>query len=309
MKELKTLLVRYFRGDETNRLDNFVMGYEGEQDFLQIVKQFIPNQGLFIKDFIFETPGFVQVDGVLIMPDQIHLYEVKNYDADCSLIDGKIYYNDRHINYNPLQQIDRACDSFKNILIQENIRIPVIPHLVLIHPYGTFKSDNSSELSILLRHELRRHFQGLQDHCNQPNYDPHSIYQVLRKYQIDDWHNHFKINPFNVEDLRRGIYCHQCGSFQMTKLYKSFQCQECSAKITKQEALKYIIAECCALYDRETISPLDVYTLCNKQLDKHWISNRMSELLKRVYYGHYAKVSESEYLEDMLRLYHKLKKK
>ena len=38
MKELKTLLVRYFRGDETNRLDNFVMGYEGEQDFLQIVR-------------------------------------------------------------------------------------------------------------------------------------------------------------------------------------------------------------------------------------------------------------------------------
>ena len=35
----------------------------------------------------------------------------------------------------------------------------------------------------------------------------------------------------------------------------------------------------------------------------------MSELLKRVYYGHYAKVSEREYLEEMLRLYHRLKNK
>lgn len=305
--EMIHLLVRKSRGNYINKLDSLVTGYEGEEDFARIVRQYLPHRSLFLTNFIFEQPSYAQIDGILLMSDRIHLYEVKNYDAHCSITEGKLYYNHRHINHNPIQQIERATDYFRNILIQNKLNISLQPHLVLIHPFATLEQDDSVQIPILLRNQLRHHFQMIDSSMHShPRYDPTTIHDILNYYQINDWHNYFEQHSFNLSDLRAGVYCTNCGSFYMEKTTYYFKCQHCHTSISKKAALDYLIQECAALTPGEVIKTKDLFYLIDQSLSPNWVYRMLNQKLDRVAYGTYVKPKlDPDFLNKLLGLYYR----
>lgn len=305
--EMIYLLVRKSRGNYINKLDSLVTGYEGEEEFARIVRQYLPHRSIFLTNYIFEQPSYAQIDGILLMSDRIHLYEVKNYDAHCSITDGKLYYNHRHINHNPIQQIERAADYFRNILIQNKLNISLQPHLVLIHPFATLEQDDSVQIPILLRNELRNHFQTIDSSTHShPRYDPTTIHDILNYYQINDWHNYFEQHSFNLSDLRAGVYCTNCGSFYMEKTTYYFKCQHCHTSISKKAALDYLIQECAALTPGEVIKTKDLFYLIDQSLSPNWVYRMLNQKLDRVAYGTYVKPKlVPDFLNKLLGLYYR----
>lgn len=305
--EMIHLLVRKSRGNYINKLDSLVTGYEGEEDFARIVRQYLPHRSLFLTNFIFEQPSYAQIDGILLMSDRIHLYEVKKYDAHCSIAEGKLYYNHRHINHNPIQQIERTADYFRNILIQNKLNISLQSHLVLIHPFATLEQDDSAQVPILLRNQLRNHFQMIDSSMrSQTRYDPTTIHDILNYYRINDWHNYFEQHSFNLSDLRAGVYCTNCGSFYMEKTTYYFKCQHCHTSISKKAALDYLIQECVALTPGEVIKTKDLFYLIDQSLSPNWVYRMLNQKLDRVAYGTYVKPKlDPDFLNKLLGLYYR----
>lgn len=309
MSELNYLLYRMFRGDEVSKLDNLVRGYKGEQDFAQIVQQFLPPNSLYMQDFIFEMPGYVQIDGLLITPTEIHLYEIKNYDAHCSIQNNRLYYNEHHLQHNPMIQLMRATDSFNNILIKEQIPITVHPHLVLIHPYGTYETDGSSEIAVLMRHQLRQHFQQIGQRANSKwIINPNKLAQILANYRIADWHDYHTDLPLDSTKLKRGIYCLLCGSYRIQASKHNLRCEHCTSQTSKKDALKYLIRECSTLTSCEILRPDILFDLSEDTFNRKWVYKILSETLPKHHRGQYHKPTTNPYLPMMLDLYDRLRK-
>ena len=309
MPELNYLLYRMFRGDEVSKLDNLVRGYRGEQDFAQIVQQFLPPNSLYMQDFIFEMPGYVQIDGLLLTPTEIHLYEIKNYDAHCSIQNNRLYYNEHHLQHNPMIQLMRATDSFNNILIKEQIPITVHPHLILIHPYGTYETDGSSEISVLTRHQLRQHFQQVAQRSNSKwVINPNKLALILANYRIADWHDYYRDLPLDHAKLKRGIYCLHCGSYRIQAGKHNLRCEHCQQHIQKRQALNYLIHECSALTSGEILRPDILFNLSEDIFNQKWVYKILSETLPKHRRGQYHKPTATPYLPIMLDLYDRLRK-
>ena len=308
MNEMIMYLSRFFRGEDTYKLANLVAGYYGEQDFYRIAENFKPHNSILVKNFIFEFPSFVQIDALVITEYEIHLYEVKNYDAHCSINDGRIFYDNKRLNHNPLFQITRAVEGFKNILHQEKIMLEVKPHLVFMHPFGSFETDGTHVVSLMTRNQLREHFrQMINLQGGDSAYSPISLYEILKAYQIADWHNPHDANPVDFNKLKRGIYCLNCGSFRMKSKQHAIKCLECGHVISKKLAINYLIAECSALYPNDTLCPNDIFRFSDGLLDRGWVYKNLAKNLEREKRGYYYKLKNNPYTDQMLELYSKLK--
>lgn len=308
MNEMIMYLYRFFRGEDTYKLANLVAGYYGEQDFYRIAENFKPHNSILVKNFIFEFPSFVQIDALLITEHEIHLYEVKNYDAHCSINDGRIFYDNKRLNHNPLLQITRAVEGFKNILHQEKMTLDVKPYLVFMHPFGSFETDGTHAVSLMTRNQLREHFrQMINLQGGDSAYSPISLYEILKAYQIADWHNPHDANPVDFNKLKRGIYCLNCGSFRMKSKQHAIKCLECGHVISKKLAINYLIAECSALYPNDTLCPNDIFRFSDGLLDRGWVYKNLAKNLEREKRGYYYKLKNNPYTDQMLELYSKLK--
>ena len=308
MNEMILYLSRFFRGEDIYKLGSLVAGYYGEQDFYRVAEKFKPHNSILVKNFIFEFPSFVQIDALLITEHEIHLYEVKNYDAHCSINDGRIFYDNKRLNHNPLLQITRAVEGFKNILHQEKMTLDVKPYLVFMHPFGSFETDGTHAVSLMTRNQLREHFrQMINLQGGDSAYSPISLYEILKAYQIADWHNPHDANPVDFNKLKRGIYCLNCGSFRMKSKQHAIKCLECGHVISKKLAINYLIAECSALYPNDTLCPNDIFRFSDGLLDRGWVYKNLANNLEREKRGYYYKLKNNPYTDQMLELYSKLK--
>ena len=308
MNEMILYLSRFFRGEDIYKLGSLVAGYYGEQDFYRVAEKFKPHNSILVKNFIFEFPSFVQIDALLITEHEIHLYEVKNYDAHCSINDGRIFYDNKRLNHNPLLQITRAVEGFKNILHQEKMTLDVKPYLVFMHPFGSFETDGTHAVSLMTRNQLREHFrQMINLQGGDSAYSPISLYEILKAYQIADWHNPHDANPVDFNKLKRGIYCLNCGSFRMKSKQHAIKCLECGHVISKKLAINYLIAECSALYPNDTLCPNDIFRFSDGLLDRGWVYKNLAKNLEREKRGYYYKLKNNPYTDQMLELYSKLK--
>jgi Nuclease-related domain len=121
--------------DEKWRLEK---GFAGEVKFDSMTDGMLQNKcniinGLWLKsgDSIF------QIDKVMTFQKKIYLIDVKNYEGDyCYDSDGRLRKADKFLK-NPLNQLQRADDLFRQLLQQYGLQFTIESYLVYINPEFT----------------------------------------------------------------------------------------------------------------------------------------------------------------------------
>lgn len=207
-------------------------GYEGEVQFDHLLA---PLQGEFIilNDLLFEINNtYFQIDSLLLAPEKIHLYDVKNFENDYIIDNDNNWYsilkNDRKKeSKNPIHQLNRCELLLKQQLQRLGFKSPITSKLVFVNP-NFYLYQAPPNHPIIFPTQLDRFVNQLNSQLTTAKLKDRDfkLAQQLLQHHKDE--SPFNTKPhYTFEGLKKGIYCKSCQSFDVFTNPKTIVCNKC----------------------------------------------------------------------------------
>ncbi|SFC09605.1 Nuclease-related domain-containing protein [Alkalibacterium subtropicum] len=262
---------------EKVQYDNQVKGFLGEQVFDDCMKTCQPD-GLIIQDLLLSTRDtFYQIDSLLITPNHIYLYEVKNYSGSYHYKDGMIQSEAGYALQDPVAQADRKRAYLYNLLLNHGMQTEVSSHVVFINP-DFYIYAFPEQKAVLFSGQLSAHFKNLYQDITAPGHLSTSIADKLIRMHI----THYRptnLPDYSFDQLKKGIVCPNCFSFRHTHSRQTRTCLNCGAQEKISEAIHRSIEEYRLLFPDTPVKKADIYEWCGHDLSK----SRIQTVLKTHY--------------------------
>lgn len=217
-------------------------GYEGEVKF-DLLLQNLQGEFILLNDLLFEINNtYFQIDSLLLAPEKIHLFDVKNFENDY-IIDTdnnwhSILKNDRKKEgKNPIHQLNRCETLLKQLLQKLGFRSPITSKLIFINP-NFYLYQAPPNYPIVFPTQLDRFVNQLNSQLTTAKLkekDFKLAQQLLQLHKVD---SPFKNCPdYTFEGLKKGIYCKSCRSFDVFTNPKTIVCHKCGFREKIEEAV------------------------------------------------------------------------
>lgn len=311
--ECQSELIKFFRAEMTPQIDRLTKGFEGECEFDRLVKCYLAEQlsqvfgegsWIHLRDYNFSYHALTQIDSIVITPNAIHVYEIKNYDAECEIHDNTFYYGQHETFSNPFIQLGNIKLRFKGLLKQIGYNGKVYFHVVMINPNCVVKNAHQID-ELIMRNELKTHFRSL----TQQNSVTHNVKKLVTKIQNHSIENiHQTSIEVDLNSLSPGIICPNCGSLKTYPCYKMIECSVCLNTQFKKDALRQLIGELSILNQNQIIDNQTLYEFSGGKLSKKNISNRVGKILKKTDNNQFAYIPDKT-LFDYQNYYRLFKQK
>lgn len=212
--------------EQVTLLNRLQSGYEGELQFYNLIKKFIPDDALVIFDILlnFNDTEF-QIDCLIIFQYEIYLFEVKNYEGDFLFADNNWYLSSKEKVNNPLHQLNRTELLFSQFLKQNKASLKVNSHLVFINPmYMLYQAPVN--LPIVFPAQLQRFLTKLRHVPSELNsYHDKILDLITTRHKTTS--SYESPVDYNLGMLKKGIFCRYCnGSMEIFNSVK-VQCNHC----------------------------------------------------------------------------------
>ncbi|WP_246056268.1 nuclease-related domain-containing protein [Alteribacter natronophilus] len=266
---------------DATHLDNLEKGYAGEIQFDRRISA-ADCRGYVINDLLLDYRGTLfQIDTVLLQPDVVYLFDVKNFYGDFIIEDEKWTSANKETEIkNPLLQLKRTEFAFRNLLKVHGFSPVIRSFLVFINPeFHLFQAPG--DLPAIFSSQLNRFLSGLsRQSAATPLYRDEALAQKLLSLHLEG-NPYSRIPEFDEKDLRKGICCPGCWSFLPANQNKQYVvCTTCGNRESNTEAVlrtvkefrtlfpdkqlrTRIITEWCGIVDRQVIQ---------RVLQKHFTS-------------------------------------
>ncbi|MCO7175843.1 nuclease-related domain-containing protein [Sporolactobacillus kofuensis] len=219
-------------------LANYQAGFRGEQNLAYFLDTFHQDDRIFYSLQLEDC----QMDTLLLTPTFIALLEVKNFAGAVRFDpDGKQFMRrsaDQYIgSSNPLLQVRRHRALLRKWLADHGLpQLPIEADVVIAFP--TTIIENQGKLRHVQEHvfhaeqapaKLEKYAEKYKHTRSYPEFIP-QIERMLLKEHIDkpiSLLEKFNIHP---SELRRGVRCDQCRSFDMQRISANWFCPQCGHK-------------------------------------------------------------------------------
>lgn len=299
--ETKAKIIEYIRNDEyTPAFKRLLRGFRGEKDFDRFVEKAMQPEWFYLTNFSFSNNTLTQVDSILITPQTVNVYEVKNYLAECEMSDGTFYYNRNVGPFSPFVQLDNIKLRFNHLLATLNYRGPVNYYVVMINESCQFKEADKYK-NLLMRNMIYSHLKNLEASRN-PKFKPAQLAKkILESSCVNSHQENFQID---FEKLQPGIICTHCGSMSTHPKYRVIKCEECGCEMKKMTCLTNLIDELSILNQQNPITTKQIYAYCDGKLSYNYISKHRKKVMKlrNTSSGKFNKNAANELLQNYLEL-------
>lgn len=259
---------------------NWKKGYEGERLFDSFTKN-IQNDCLIINDLrLTMNQSTFQIDTLLLIHDQIYLYEIKNYSGDYYYEADKIYTKQSNIEIiNPLYQLNRSEAMLHRLLQELGSPLPITALLVFINPsFMLYQAPLNKP--IIYPTQLKNHLHQLSETPS----------KITKKHQrladkIISLHEstspHTQIPAYHYNELKKGVTCHKCYSYSLVLRRTTCRCQKCGYIEKVSKAILRTIKEFQLLFPNEKLTTNRIHDWCRLG-SKEWIRKILSKHFKKV---------------------------
>ncbi len=264
---------------------NLEKGYEGELAFDQMLDQQRSNC-LILNDLLLEiNNSLFQLDKVLISPEKVYIYEVKNFEGDYYIESNRWFTLGKTEIKDPLLQLERSDSSLRRLLKQIGFNSCIDSRLVFVNP--EFHLYNaSSNLPIIYPTQLNRHIN---------DYNPNSSLKLNTKHsklaeKLLDLHiskNPYSLVPkYQYGDIKKGIGCPTCGSFYSgMKMAHLLSCGQCGFKETVESGVLRSIGEFGLLFPNKRITTNSILDWCDIDKSKRLMQLILARNFKQIGWG------------------------
>ncbi|WP_047980155.1 nuclease-related domain-containing protein [Ornithinibacillus contaminans] len=281
LKIFKLLAARMPLTDADNQYyANLQKGHEGEERFDSLI-QSLECDYLLLNDLLlkFNNTTF-QIDSLLICSDAIHLFEVKNYEGDFYYDSDKLYTKSNTEIMNPLIQLTRTESLLRQLLQHLKLSLPINSYVVFINPEFTLYQAPRNT-SFIFPTQLNRFLKQLTISAGALTTKHKQLAEKLASLHMDDFPFQ-QLPSYEYEQLRKGIVCRECGSFQVTIVGKNCVCRNCGERELVSDSILRGVDEFKLLFPTSKITTKNIYNWCSIIDSKRRISRTLEKNFTKV---------------------------
>jgi RNase P subunit RPR2 len=249
---------------------NLEKGYEGELKFDLLAKN-LQEERFIINDLLLElNNSHFQIDSLIISQGVIHLLDIKNFEGDCYLESDKLFSVTTGREYkNPVNQLKRCATLFRQLLQNLQQNYPVEASVIFINPEFTLYQAPMDQ-PIFLPTQVNRFFRDINNTPSTLNEAHQKLAQKL--ISLHQTKNRFTLLPeYSYDQLKKGVYCKNCRSFQVTIKNSDFVCHNCGEQERIEQAILRNVKEFKQLFPDRNITTQSIYEWCKVDLCKKTI--------------------------------------
>ncbi|RSL32173.1 NERD domain-containing protein [Salibacterium salarium] len=240
-------------------------GWEGEKKFDTWVQRHLSVESLILNDLLLDMNNTLfQIDSLILTPDKVYLFEVKNYEGDY-YIDGEQWRTISGVEIkNPLLQLKRSESLLRQLFQNLPGNFPIEAYLLFVNQDFTLYHA-SPHLPIIFPSQLNRFMKKWN------NTKPSALTQQHRNLADKLTSMHVTESPYtrlpsyDYHQLEKGILCPSCSAF-LTFQGKKLICNECGGKTEDTETgILRNIEEFKLLFPHQKVTTSHIFEWCGKQ--------------------------------------------
>ncbi len=281
--------------EDENNYVSLEKGWAGEKQFDQLLLG-LTNECLILNDLLLKVNNTLfQIDSLLITQKKIFIFEVKNYEGDYYIKDGRLHIiNGKEIK-NPLIQISRSESLFRQLLQELKFNVPVVSHVIFISPeFYLYEAPVNGPY--VFHAQLGRFLKKLDAGAASRVSDG----QIELAHKLASLHitknPYSRLPDYTYEELEKGIVC-KCGcSFMEVENKNDLICPSCGELENKESAVLRAIREFNLLFPDRKITTKGTMEWCGviskKRVRKILLTN--FDLVKKAKASYYVPKNEKE---------------
>ncbi|MBT2636878.1 nuclease-related domain-containing protein [Bacillus sp. ISL-39] len=243
LSKLRILNKRLELSDEEKRYFSYLdKGYKGELQFDAMTEK-LTSSCLILNELLLEVERTTfQIDTLIIFSGTFYLFEIKTNQGDYLYKQEGLTSKTTGVTIkNPLDQLNRTKLLFKKLLNQLGYNHKIEASVVFVNPEFTLYHAHP-DLPFIFPTQINRLHDNLN---NQPGNVSTNHYKLAAKlvslHKIDSSHN--KLPAFHYDELKKGITCSECESFEVTATHKFLVCDVCGSKESLESAVMRTVKE------------------------------------------------------------------
>ncbi|MBB6444969.1 nuclease-related domain-containing protein [Bacillus benzoevorans] len=264
LKILRSLNERMELPDkEKHRLFSLNKGYKGEKIFETDWLKNLSCECFIINDLLLEYSGNVfQIDTLLISQKTIYLFDVKYFEDDFYIIEGKWHRksSEKEIK-DPLLQLTRCESLFRRLLQDIHVNLPVEANLIFINPHFTLYHA-ALDLPIIFPGQIQRYMKNIETSPSKLNEMHSKLVDQLMTRQLDEA-KYARYPSYKYELLKKGLTCGSCDSFMvLSTIRNKLICQKCGQIEVVDDAVIRNVKQFQLLFPERKITTNIIYEWC-----------------------------------------------
>lgn len=263
------------------RYSNLEKGYDGEVKF-DLLLENMNKDRLILNDLLFDVDySYFQIDTLIISRGVIHLIDIKNFAGDCYLEGDKLYSLKSNWEYNnPITQLKRCESLFTQLLQRLKYNYLIKPFVIFTNP--TFSLYQAPiDQPIIFPSQVSRLIDNLNSTAPQLSRTEKDLAQKL--ISLHQPKNPFTFLPdYHYQQLRKGVYCSLCKSFQVLIENHSLVCSKCGAREKTRLAILRHTQEFQLLFPDQKITTNRILEWCDLDVDKKTVRRVLKQNYKSI---------------------------
>ncbi|RXI99858.1 NERD domain-containing protein [Anaerobacillus alkaliphilus] len=262
-------------------------GYAGELIFDSWLERKLPNKFLVLSDLLLECNNTTfQIDSLVISPDPVYMFEVKNFEGDYVIKADKWYVRNGIEIQDPVLQLKRSETLLRKLLQQNGFQCTIEAYVVFVNP-EFYLYQAPTNLPIIYPSQINRMLDKIKTNTLTPRERDYKLDSQLNSLHIVD--SPYKRLPlYSYEQLKKGITCEKCSSFQVLYVNKLVVCTVCNHKEMAAKAVLRSVEEFRVLFPEKRISIDNIFNWCQIIDSKRTITTFLSANLHKVNHSRYT---------------------
>lgn len=259
-------------------LNGLQKGFEGELAFDRMTEE-LGLGCVVIKDLFLQPKmsNAFQIDALILIGEIIYLYEIKNYSGEYSYGPEMLLKKPDFELSNPLIQVQNTKNKLKIFLKEIGYPLEIKAYVAYVHPEFTLYYAPELE-TMILPTQLKSHFVELKIEIASMIKPPKNFVKNLMMHKIDSPLFTQDIPEYTFSDLKKGLVCEKCGSFELVNSRQNYHCCNCGLDNSLHSATVKNIREYQQLFPDYKLSTSMIYSWCNKTVSKKRIKRILNEL-------------------------------
>ena len=268
--------------DDKNRsqLENLTRGYEGECLYDSIFND-LGHDNLYIYRDIYLNieDSSTQYDSIIVSDDEVVVNEIKNYSGTYTVVDGSWAKGNFVLPDDPIAQLRRAVGKLRRLSLKSKLNFEVSGKLIFPNEECTLIiRDESLKQKIIDRSNLRRYLARFKNNFSIRSGFALKICEAISHHIVDN--PYFK-SAVDFDDVRHGIYCSECGGFEVEVRRYHVSCLSCGSNETRETHLLRAISDFKYLFGKLPLTTQRMMKLTDGKFSKRAVQRALDKYCDR----------------------------
>lgn len=253
-------------------------GYEGEQHYDRILEKAGHENLIIFRDIYLKAgDAIAQFDSIIIDGSSVTVNEIKNYSGFYSYVDGQWFSGKFEVTEDAISQLKRAMGKLKKVRYDSRMDFDISGKIIFPNLDLQFDCDDERARSmIIMRNQLKDYLEGFRS--TGISEQSKKIARVIYKKIIE---NPYFDKAADISNLRCGLYCTSCGTFDLDIQKYYVYCRQCMCRESKESHIIRAVSDFQALFRHEKMTRQKLQQLLRYQISKSTLIRMMNKYCKK----------------------------